>query len=205
HTLQLVVHHALKNQTISKCSAGARNIVEHFKKSELACSKLKLKQQQMETAQNMLVEDHWPVTAVLSDPMVIQKGKHHLDLKPEQWHLLDELKQALEPFVLATDFMSGEQYVTVSSLPPLERGLQKTMNSVTFDMAAVQAFHNSAIEQLNNKWEGVKNLKTDSSEPNIVLIASALDPRFRRMKFLSTEEMLNVQRINTDTCSGGQG
>lgn len=47
HTLNLVVQSVLKNhQAISKFVAEAKCLIEHFKKSELACTKLKEKQQQ---------------------------------------------------------------------------------------------------------------------------------------------------------------
>ncbi|XP_057705119.1 E3 SUMO-protein ligase ZBED1-like [Corythoichthys intestinalis] len=128
HTLNLVVQSSLKfHQGISKCIAAARSLVEHFKKSELACTKLKDKQKQMGCKGNMLVQDvatrwnstcamlsrlqeqRWPVTATLSDPAVTQRGKHYLDLKPDQWNLIEELNQILEPFESATVFLSGQQ------------------------------------------------------------------------------------------------
>lgn len=132
HTLNLVVQSSLKiQQGISKCVAAVRCLVKHFKKSELACTKLKEKQKQMGTETNMLVqyvctrwnstyqmlsrllEQRWPVTARLSDPVVTQRGKHYLDLKPEQWNLIEELSQVLEPFEAATVFLSGQQYITL--------------------------------------------------------------------------------------------
>lgn len=132
HTLNLVVQSSLKiQQGISKCVAAVRCLVKHFKKSELACTKLKEKQKQMGTETNMLVqyvctrwnstyqmlsrllEQRWPVTARLSDPAVTQRGKHYLDLKPEQWNLIEELSQVLEPFEAATVFLSGQQYITL--------------------------------------------------------------------------------------------
>lgn len=60
-----------------------------------------------------LLEQRWPVTARLSDPVVTQRGKHYLDLKPEQWNLIEELSQVLEPFEAATVFLSGQQYITL--------------------------------------------------------------------------------------------
>lgn len=140
HTLNLVVQNALKsNQSISRCVAAARCLVEHFKKSELAYTKLKDKQQQMGTASHMLVQDvstrwnstfhmlsrlleqRWPITAALSDPAVTQRGKHYLDLKPEQWVVIEELNKALGPFEEATVFLSGQEYVTISALPQLSQ------------------------------------------------------------------------------------
>lgn len=43
HTLQLVVNHALKNPQITKAIGAAMSLVEHFKNSEIASSKLKTK------------------------------------------------------------------------------------------------------------------------------------------------------------------
>ena len=116
----MVVQSSLKiHQAITKCLAAVRYLVEHFKKSELACTKLK-KQKQMGTETNMLVQDvctcwnstyqmlsrlleeRWPVSTMLSDPAVTQRGKHYFDLKPDQWNLIEELSQVLEPFETAT-------------------------------------------------------------------------------------------------------
>lgn len=58
HTLQLVVNHALeKNPMIDKTLGAARCLVKHFKKSELASSKLKQKQKQWGTAEHTLIPD----------------------------------------------------------------------------------------------------------------------------------------------------
>uniref|UniRef100_UPI003AAD97D9 E3 SUMO-protein ligase ZBED1-like n=1 Tax=Centroberyx gerrardi TaxID=166262 RepID=UPI003AAD97D9 len=211
HTLNLVVQSALKNhQAISKCVAAARCLVEHFKKSELACTKLKDKQQQMGTPQHMLVQDvstrwnstyhmlsrlleqRWPVTAALSDPAVTLRGKHHyLDLKPEQWNLIEELSQALEPFEGATVFLSGQQYVTLSALPQLVQSLKKSIQSSAFETAPVRSYQALVAEQITARWQGLSVFQPES--PNTVLIAAALDPRFRKLKFLPADEAFKVQ------------
>ena len=66
------------------------------------------------------------MVATLSDPEVTQRGKQYLDLKNDQWILLDELKEVLKPYEQATIFLSGQSYVTASVLPPLLKGLLKT-------------------------------------------------------------------------------
>uniref|UniRef100_A0A3Q3FQ82 Zinc finger BED domain-containing protein 1-like n=1 Tax=Kryptolebias marmoratus TaxID=37003 RepID=A0A3Q3FQ82_KRYMA len=196
HTLNLVVQNALKsNQSISKCMAAARCLVEHFKKSEMACTKLKDKQQQMGTASHMLIQDvstrwnstfhmlcrlleqRWPITAALSDPALTPRGKHYLDLKPEQWNIIEEISKALQPFEEATVFLSGQDYVTLSALPQLVQSLKKSIQTQVFETAP-------------ERWKG----ETSFSEiaPNTVILATALDPRFRRLKFLSAAEVLLV-------------
>lgn len=209
HTLQLVISHALKHPQITKTLGAARCLVEHFKKSELASSKLKTKQKQMGTPENKLIQDvstrwnstfymltrlleqRWPLTATLSDPTVTQKGKQYLDLKPDQWTLLEELAKALQAFESATVYLSGESYVTASALPPLVRGLLKTTPSqTTYDTAPVQAFQAAASEETTARWSSEV---TVTDNPNTQIIAAALDPRFRKLKFLTPEERFSVQ------------
>ncbi|XP_051809364.1 zinc finger BED domain-containing protein 4-like isoform X2 [Acanthochromis polyacanthus] len=87
HTLQLIVNNALKKDPKITTALGAsRSLVEHFKRSELASTKLKQKQwgtdekkliQDVSVRWNSsyymiqrLLEQRWPVTATLSDPEV---------------------------------------------------------------------------------------------------------------------------------------
>ena len=87
-----------------------------------------------------LVEQRWPVTATLSDPAITQRSKHYLDLKAEQWSLLEELTTVLKPFEMATTFMSGESYVTISVVPPLVKGLLRSTEA-------------AALVSINRLWK----------------------------------------------------
>ncbi|KAM3838253.1 E3 SUMO-protein ligase ZBED1-like [Diretmus argenteus] len=214
HTLNLVVQSGLKcNQAISKCVAAARCLVEHFKRSELACTKLKAKQKQMGSGDpgdekmlvqdvstrwnstyamlSRLVEQRWPVTATLSDPAVTQRGKHYLDLKNEQWDLIEELIEGLEPFDGATEFLSGQKYVTLSVLPTLVQGLTKSIQGSAFETAPVKAYQAHVAEEIARRWQGLFLFHPES--PNTTLLTAALDPRYRKLKFLPAEEAFKVQ------------
>lgn len=199
----------MKHPQISKTLAAARCLVEHFKRSELASSKLKTKQKQMGTKEHTLIQDvstrwnstyymvtrlveqRWPLTATLSDPSVTQRGKQYLDLKPDQWTLLEDLAKALEPFEGATVYISGESYATVSALPPLVRALMKSTKT-SYDTAAVQAFQEAALEETTTRWS--REVAVTDVNPSKQIVAAALDPRFRKLKFLqTTEERLSVQ------------
>lgn len=139
-----------------------------------------------------LLAQRWPVTAALSDPAVTPRGKHHyLDLKPEQWNISEELTQVLGPFEGATEFLSGEQYVTLSALPQLVQNLKKSTLTAELETAPVKAFQASAAEQITERWQGLYAFLPDA--PNPVLLAAALDPRFRKLKFLPAEEVFKVQ------------
>ncbi|XP_035981203.1 zinc finger BED domain-containing protein 1-like [Fundulus heteroclitus] len=210
HTLQLVINAALKNPSIEKAVRAARYLVEHFKKSDLACSKLREKQQQMNTPEHSLVQDvstrwnstfymisrlleqRWPVTATLSDSSVTQRGKRYLDLKPDQWSLLEELSTVLKAFECATVFMSGQKYATISTIPPLVKGLLKSTQSAVYESAPLRAFQLTAVQQLQERWK--RETTFSDSAPNTVILAMVLDPRFRKLnKFLSPDEVLRVQ------------
>ncbi|KAL3980185.1 desumoylating isopeptidase 1 [Sarotherodon galilaeus] len=194
HTLQLVVNHALKDPKIDKALSAARGLVKHIRKSEPASTKLKQKQKQMGTAEHKLIQDvavrwnssyymierlleqRWPVVATLSDPKVTQCGKQYLDLKSDQWILLDELKEVLKPYEQATNVLS----------------LLKSTQNKSFDSATVNSFQNCEEEEILYRWQPeVSAFQADGK--NVSLIAAALDPRFRKLKFLSPEDALKLQ------------
>ncbi|KAI7806357.1 E3 SUMO-protein ligase ZBED1-like [Triplophysa rosa] len=208
HTTQLIVNHALKDPRINKALGAARSLVGYFHSSDVATLKLKLKQEQMGTAQHKLTQDvavrwnssydmitrlleqRWPVTATLSDPEVTRAAKHYLDMKADQWSLLEELQQALEPFAQATVFLSGEAYVTVSVLPPLVKGLQKSTQTA-FESAPIATFKTAAAAEIASRWKIETTYDEDGN--NVCIFAAALDPRFRKLKFLSTDDILKVK------------
>ncbi len=166
HTLQLIVNSSLKDTSISKALGAARTLVEHFKRSELANTKLKEKQHQMNTPEHKLIQDvstrwnstffmlerlleqRWPITVTLSDSEVTPRGKHYFDLKPDQWSLLEELTQGLQPFQCATEFLSGQEYATLSCFPQLAKGLQRSVQqSLSFETAPGKAFLTKASKE----------------------------------------------------------
>ncbi|KAI4799905.1 hypothetical protein KUCAC02_016443 [Chaenocephalus aceratus] len=137
-----------------------------------------------------LLEQRWPVTATLSDPEVTKAGKHYLDMRADQWSILGDLHQALEPFEQAIVFLSGEAYVTVSVLPPLVKGLQKSTQKA-FESAPIATFQTAAAADIASRWKVETTYDEDGK--NVCIFAAALDPRFRKLKFLSTDDILKVK------------
>lgn len=209
HTLQLIVNTALKETTISRALGAARQLVEHFKRSELASTKLKMKQEQMNVKKNALIQDvstrwnstfhmierlleqRWPLTATLSDPEVTPRGKHYFDLKPEQWELLEELKQGLAPFETATVYLSGQQYTTISGLPQVVKGLTRAVHQSKFETSSGKSFITSAEKGITQRWGSICTISADKENP--VILAAALDPRYRKLKFLTPEDGIRLQ------------
>ena len=93
--------------------------------------------------------------------------------------------------------MSGEKYTTISAVPPLVKGLVKSTQSVVFESAAVQAFQVTATEQLQQQWK--KKRTFSDTAPNTLILSSALELRFRKLKFLTPEQVFKVQaKVQTE-------
>lgn len=138
-----------------------------------------------------LLEQRWPVVATLSDPDITQRGKHYLDLKNDQWILLEELEEVLKPCEQATVLLSGQSYVTASVLQPLLKGLLKSTQKKSFDSAGLTFFQTKAEEEILARWQDVSVFQEDGE--NVSLIAAALDPHFRKLNFLSADDVLKLQ------------
>ncbi|KAF3840379.1 hypothetical protein F7725_019096 [Dissostichus mawsoni] len=137
-----------------------------------------------------LLEQRWPVTATLSDPEVTKATKHYLDMRADQWSILGDLHHALEPFEQATVFLSGEAYVTVSVMPPLVKGLQKSTQKA-FESAPIATFQTAAAAEIASRWKVETTYDEDGK--NVCIFTAALDPRFRKLKFLSTDDIVKVK------------
>ena len=72
-----------------------------------------------------LINNRWPISAVLSDTNVTNARYRHLDMKPEQWELVENLIKVLQPLQIATTFLSYEANVSCSCvLPVLTQSLE---------------------------------------------------------------------------------
>ena len=99
--------------------------------------------------------------------------------------------------------MSGEKYTTISAVPPLVKGLVKSTQSVVFESAVVQAFQVTATEQLQQRWK--KETTFSDTAMNTVIFSSSLDPRFRKLKFLTPEQVFKVQaKVQTEAIEVSQ-
>ena len=141
----------LNVSSIDRLLAASRKLVAHFHHSVVATEALKEKQQQMNVKGKKLVTacqthwnssfqmlDHllklkWPVIAVLSDENVTKRSDCSLDLRSEQWSLAEELVKILEPFNIATTFLSYEENVSASSILHVLYGLLDNLKGLESD------------------------------------------------------------------------
>ncbi|KAL0188430.1 hypothetical protein M9458_015529, partial [Cirrhinus mrigala] len=202
HTLQLYINTVLKQDRLRRTVAAARNLVGHFKKSAKATATLKEKQTQQNVAQhkliqdvatrwnstyemlNRLVEQRWPVTAVLSDPSITKKGDRTLDLTADQWKLAQGMAEVLGPLITLTELLSQEDNLSLSATLPMIFNLKKRhLSPEEDDSPAIREMKNTLITEIDSRWQLL------SLEPSsIYLLSLALDQRFKHLKFLEKEK-----------------
>jgi len=208
HCLQLCLKSGLSSNGISRLLGAGRKLVTHFRHSVVATEELKRRQVQMETSSKKLIQDcstrwnssfymlerlvemRWPISAVLSDENVTKRSDRSLDLKSEQWTLAEELVKVLRPFEVATTFFSYEANSSLSCILPVIFGLVDSLKECGEDCPAIREFKQLMMTELKRRWE-LDSLDTSSC----LVIAAALDPRFKQLKFLTE---LQIQAVKSE-------
>ena len=129
-----------------------------------------------------LLNGRWPITAVLSDESVMKRQYRYLDLSSDNWLTLEDLSKVLEPLEVATVFLSKETNVSLSTVLPIVYGLVSKLAATEDDTQNIREVKIKIVAALRRRW----NLD-DFDAKQVSILATALDPRFRQLKFLSDE------------------
>lgn len=122
-----------------------------------------------------LIDIKVPISAVMSS---LQKALQMLDA--DEWLAIEDCVHLLKPLDLMTTILSGEKYVTLSSIIPLVRGLQYSVSKI------------NCVTPIGNKLKGDKltiisrrfgNYERDK----ISAKATFLDSRYKKQGFGSKE------------------
>jgi len=108
-------------------------------------------------------------------------------LNASEWEIILDCINILKPFEIMTAELSGENYVTISSIIPLIRGLQHILKNVQIEITICEAFKNTLIDVVSRR---LGNLEMNK----IVAKATFLDPRFKKTAFGLLENVNNVQK-----------
>lgn len=203
HTLQLCINAALKQDPICRTVAAARRLVAHFKKSTKATQGLKEKQKQQDIEGHLLIQDvstrwnstysmlerlveqRWPVTAVLSDPNFTKKNDRTLDLTTAQWNMAEDIGNVLKPMITLTELLSEEDNVSLSATLPMLANMNKRHLTVhDEDSPTTIAMKTKLKNEIDERWE----LKGRLIESSVYVQAAVIDPRFKQLAFLDDEK-----------------
>lgn len=202
HTLNLIVQSAL--QLVENSVDKVKTIVRHFKTSSTALEKL-LKAQTQENPENMpkrLIQEvptRWNSTFFMLQRFVELENyikatvavlKKDLPiLSGEEWKVFAELCQVLKPFDEATKAMSGENYMTASTIIVMTRCLKGSCDQLLLEgfCDVTNNIINALRAGLDKRLEGVER-------SNTFAICTILDPRYKLNVFSDTNEAMKAKK-----------
>ncbi|KAG5267534.1 hypothetical protein AALO_G00222820 [Alosa alosa] len=105
----------------------------------------------------------------------------HLELSTLEWTVVEQLKDTLKPFKIATQALSTDAYPTVSAVLPLQHVKLSQLNTP-------DATQRAAIKEVKAKMIDNFKARYSQNNPEWMLLnkAALLDPRFSRLVHLSS-------------------
>lgn len=210
HTLQICINHAMGTHTttnnyISRTINAASRLVGHFHHSSMATQALFKKQESMGEAGSTplkliqygrtrwnsiydmferLLQLRWPLTAVLSDRNIVKlSDAKTLDLKGEMWTLIENISPILKQLKIANTLLCTQNNVSISCvLPIIDTLVKRYLVDDNSDEKVIKQFKTDLKKMLGERFAPKEN--------KILALASALDPRHKKLEFL-TEELKN--------------
>ena len=118
-----------------------------------------------------LLQNRWPVSAVIADESVTRVEHRRLDLSNAQWELLGDLVKILQPLEIGTTHLCSESTSSMSSIPPVLFGIMKHLEVKEGDSTNIRRFKMSVESQIKSRLD-----LNDIASSDIKVIAAALDP-----------------------------
>ena len=195
HTLNLSVEAGLKERTLSSAVARCRKIVTHFNQSRVDREMLSSKQELLGIPKHSLIKDvstrwnstHDMIKRLCEQQPAISAVLHrrrdllHLEISPEEWRILEDITELLEPYKDVTTYLSAESYPTISALGPLFAAIQAKLTHSDNDSVAVRSVKSLLAADMSTRYQ--------STGVSLLLHkASFLDLRFKTLAHLSAAE-----------------
>ena len=198
HTLQLAITKSFDLRAVSKMLARVRKLVKHFHKSSKATYKLAEKQQLLDVPQHKLKGDcvtRWGSTYTMLERLLEQQQaicavlpeSENRDVKllmpsSEEFAVAEELTQILKTFHVAIEIVSGEKYPTIGIVHPLiHKLLSVTLKEAEGDSSLVKQIKAAVSLDLKERYQ-------DDDIQKLMKIGMLLDPRFKKIPYLSEVE-----------------
>ena len=134
----------------------------------------------MEAMVSRLLEQEPAVRAVLGT----DRKTSHLISTWQYIDLLESIAKALSPIRDLTDFTSGENHVTVSSILPVLHNLKARVLLPKEDTTLTKNIKKSVLDDLAGRYE---------SESQFLSMCTFLDPRFKMEYTCNKEELKKVK------------
>ena len=212
HTINLAAQKGLSVKVVNDMLSHIRRIVKYFNKSCLANAILKEKQLVTDTPVHVLINDcptRWNST---HDMLARFKEQYNAifavlystnrlktkDLSDLRTHLaavdcdvISSVCEVLKPLKAATTCICSESSVTVSSIGPIKFSLMAQLVSTSADSDLVKTLKLAIANNLAERY-------TDPEQIEMLHVATALDPRFKKLPYLPASKRDEIYRVLTD-------
>ncbi|KAL0879640.1 hypothetical protein ABMA27_003355 [Loxostege sticticalis] len=195
HSLNLVVEDALK--LVQPRIDKVKRIVMHVKKSNLSSERLQKHQVQQGQEPKRLIQSvdtRWNSTYYMLKRFVeleeaVRSILGFVDrslpcLSPEDWTLYNQLCQILRPFEEITNSMSGEKYITGSSVIIVTRCLKEACQKIIERTDLLP----EASDTVHLLKAGLKDRFNMIEQSGTIALTTFMDPRFKMQGFLDQNE-----------------
>ncbi|XP_073422048.1 E3 SUMO-protein ligase ZBED1 isoform X2 [Dendrobates tinctorius] len=196
--IQQAFHLPKVSGLLSRC----RKLVEYFQQSTVAMYMLCEKQKQQNTISCMLISDRvswWGSTLAMlqrlkeqqftiAGVLVEDSNNHHLMLESGEWNTIEGLVDLLQPFKQVAEMLSMSKYPTISMVKPLLHMLLNTsLNIKDTDLKEISMAKEVIAKALSTTYQQTPEIDM------FLNLATFLDPRYKRLPFLSAFERSQVE------------
>lgn len=202
HSFNAGIRQAFQLPKLGGLLARCRKLVDYFQQSAVAMYMLYEKQKQEHVGHCMLVSDRvswWGSTLamlqrlkeqqfVIAGVLVEDSNNHHLMLEAAEWATVEGLVELLQPFKQVADMLSASKHPTISMVKPLlHMLLNSTLNIKETDSKEISMAKEVIAKELAKTYQ-------QAPEVDMFLnVATFLDPRYKRLPFLSAFERQQVE------------
>ncbi|NXS06218.1 ZBED1 protein, partial [Neodrepanis coruscans] len=211
HTFNTGIQQAFQLPKLCSLLARCRKLVEYFQQSTVAMYMLSEKQKQQNILHCMLVSDRvswWGSTLamlqrlkeqqfVIAAVLVEDSNNHHLMLESSEWNTIEGLVELLQPFKQVAEMMSASKYPTISMVKPLlHMLLNTTLNIKENDLKEISMAKEVIAKELSTTYQHTPEIDM------FLNVATFLDPRYKKLPFLSAFERQQVENRVVEEAKG---
>lgn len=207
HTINHAMDEAFQLPRVDSFLGCCRKLVDHYRES--AMDMLREKQKQHSLPQCTLFTDRgrsWLATLAMlqrlkeqqvavSATLIESPSSHHVGcFSGSDWALLEALIEVLQPFKVVANMISSCKYPTISMVRPvLHMLLNTTLKVKEGDLKEVSMTKELISKVLSTTYSQNSQLSQEIS--TFLNIATFLDPRYKKLPFLSSQERSKVESI----------